>query len=249
MMVSRQELKRRAKLQLGGGIFTSRWLMALVVCLVQELLLSVGSIPGAITNGIQIFRSSGSIREALSGSGVVDASSVSISITPLSGLGTIVWLLLAGPITYGLSKMFLKQARDNQDMVFADLFSGFKEDFGGTFLINLMITIFAFLWSLLFVIPGIVKAYAYSQAYYIKADHPDYDWRACINESKRLMNGHKGELFVLDLSFIGWYIVGALCLGVGTLWVTPYYQAAHAHFYQTLAYAAPEAPTGWQPAE
>ena len=97
MMVSRQELKRRAKLQLGGGIFTSRWLMALVVCLVQELLLSVGSIPGAITNGIQIFRSSGSILEALSGSGAVDASSVSISITPLSGLGTIVWLLLAGP--------------------------------------------------------------------------------------------------------------------------------------------------------
>lgn len=246
-MVSRQELKRRAKLQLGGGIFTSKWLMALAVCLVQELLLSIGSIPGAITNGLQVFQMSDHILELVTGgSDLMDLSSVTIRLSPLSGLGTIVWLLLTGPITYGLSKLFLKQARDNQDMVFSDLFNGFKEDFGGTFLINLMTVIFVFLWSLLFVFPGIVKAYAYSMAYYIKADHPDYDWKACINESKRLMTGHKGELFVLDLSFIGWYIVGALCLGVGTLWVTPYHQAARAHFYQTIAHPVPDGSEFWE---
>ena len=162
------------------------------------------------------------------------------------GLGAFV---LVGPLEFGMSYAFLKLARDGETPNVEDLFKGFTQDFAQNFLIGLLIGIFTFLWSLLLIVPGIVKAYAYSQAYYIKADHPDYDWRACINESKRLMNGHKGELFVLDLSFIGWYIVGALCLGVGTLWVTPYYQAAHAHFYQTLAYAAPEAPTGWQPAE
>ena len=68
----------------------------------------------------------------------------------------------------------------------------------------------------------------------IKADHPDYDWKMCINESKCLTMGHKGELFVLDLSFFGWFFVGALCLGVGTFWVTPYMEATKAHFYQNL---------------
>ena len=82
------------------------------------------------------------------------------------------------------------------------------------------------------IIPGIVKAYAYSMAYYIKLDHPDYGWNACITASRQLMDGHKWEKFVLDLSFLGWIIVGSLCLGVGTLWVTPYMEAANAQFYE-----------------
>ena len=77
-----------------------------------------------------------------------------------------------------------------------------------------------------------MKAYSYSMAYYIKLDHPDYGWNACISASRQLMNGHKWEKFVLDLSFLGWIIVGALCLGVGTLWVTPYMEAANAQFYE-----------------
>ena len=66
----------------------------------------------------------------------------------------------------------------------------------------------------------------------IKLDHPDYGWKACIDESRRLMDGHKWEKFVLDLSFLGWIIVGSLCLGIGTLWVTPYMEAANAQFYE-----------------
>ena len=63
-------------------------------------------------------------------------------------------------------------------------------------------------------------------------DWIDYGWNACISASRQLMNGHKWEKFVLDLSFLGWIIVGALCLGVGTLWVTPYMEAANAQFYE-----------------
>ena len=69
-------------------------------------------------------------------------------------------------------------------------------------------------------------------AYYIKLDHPDYGWKACIDASRQMMDGHKWEKFVLDLSFLGWIIVGSLCLGVGTLWVTPYMEAANAQFYE-----------------
>ena len=147
----------------------------------------------------------------------------------LPGIGA---LIVVGPLEYGMVFIFLKQARDHQPVQLGDMFRGFQDDFGGTFLIGLMTSLFTFLWSLLFVIPGIVKMYAYSMAYYIKLDHPDYGWKACIDESRQLMDGHKWEKFVLDLSFLGWIIVGSLCLGVGTLWVTPYMEAANAQFYE-----------------
>lgn len=144
-------------------------------------------------------------------------------------------LILTGPFTYAICFMFLKQSRDNEQMVFSDLLCGFKDDLGQTLLIGLMTTIFTALWSLLFIIPGIVKAYSYSMAYYLKADHPEWNWKSCINESRAMMNGHKMDLFLLDLSFIGWYIVGALCLGIGTLWVESYHSATRAQFYNGLA--------------
>ena len=114
------------------------------------------------------------------------------------------------------------------------MFKGFSSDFGQNLLIGLMTAIFTALWSLLLIVPGIVKAYSYSMVYYIKADHPEYDWRQCIAESQAMMNGHKMDLFILDLSFIGWMIVGSLCLGVGTLWVSAYMEAARAHFYESI---------------
>lgn len=223
-MINRKELKARAKAQLGGGIFTSRWLTALLVCLVYSAVFGICSLPGSISGIMQ------NIQSISNG----DITSLNINISFGSGIGTLLVLVLSGPLTFGKDRMFLKQTRDNEDMVFADLFKGFSEDLGGNILIGLLTSLFAFLWSLLFIIPGIVKAYAYSMVFYIKADHPDYDWKMCINESKRLTMGHKGELFVLDLSFFGWFFVGALCLGVGTFWVTPYMEATKAHFYQNL---------------
>ena len=150
------------------------------------------------------------------------------------GIGSVAVIIIGGPITYGVTKLFLKQSRDNEKMDIAGMFDGFKDDFAGTFLLGLLQSLFIALWSLLFIIPGIVKSYSYSMSFFIKADHPEYDWRACINESKRITNGHKMELFILDLSFIGWLIVGSLCLGVGTLWVSVYMQATRAQFYESI---------------
>lgn len=150
------------------------------------------------------------------------------------GVGQVASILISGPISYGVSAMFLKQTRTGEKMDIVDIFNGFKEDFSNTFLIGLMTFLFTALWLLLFVIPGFVKSYSYSMAMYIKADHPEYDWRQCINESQRMMNGHKGELFVLDLSFLGWMIVGAMCLGIGTVWVSAYMEASHSQFYENL---------------
>lgn len=149
-------------------------------------------------------------------------------------LGRVVSLLVTGPLAYGMASMFLKQARDRKPMQMGDLFNGFQQDFSGIFLLGLLMNLFVFLWSLLFLIPGVIAQLSYSMAYYIKADHPEYDWKQCLAESKRMMTGYKGDLFVMQLSFIGWYFVGALCLGVGVFWVAAYQNAATAQFYQQL---------------
>ena len=170
--------------------------------------------------------------------------------TVIPGIGV---AIIIGPMSYGMKKMFLCQARDDRDMKIGDVFQGFSDDFGGTFLLGLMSSLFVLLWSLLLLIPGIVKSYAYEMIYYVKADHPEYDWRACLKESQKMMKGHKGELFMLDLSFLGWYLVGALCLGIGDLWVIPYHEAAKAQFYLNLkgqrVYEYREDPktTSWNP--
>lgn len=143
-------------------------------------------------------------------------------------------LLVFGPMSYAMSKSLLKLSRTGEKPDLNMLFDGFKDDFGEILLIGLLSSIFIALWSMLFVIPGIIKTYAYSFAYYVKADHPDYNWRQCLDESQNLTKGHKGELFVLDLSFIGWLIVGSLCLGLGTLWVAPYMMLTRANFYNDL---------------
>ena len=143
-------------------------------------------------------------------------------------------IILAGPLSYGLSWVMLGLARGSGAVKVEDLFKGFTNDFGKNLILGVMISIYTFLWSLLFVIPGIVKAYAYSMAYYIRLDHPEYDWSTCIKESERMMDGHKADLFVQDLSFIGWFIVGGLCLGIGTLWVYPYCSLARANFYESV---------------
>lgn len=161
-------------------------------------------------------------------------TAIAYLVNAIPVIGQIASLLLSGPVAYGVSAMFLKQTRTGEKMDIGDIFNGFREDFSNTFLIGLMTTIFTMLWSLLFIIPGIVKALSYSMAMYIKVDHPDYDWKQCIDESQRMMQGHKGELFVLNLSFIGWMIVGACCAGIGGFWVNAYMQAATSQFYENL---------------
>lgn len=157
-------------------------------------------------------------------------------------------LVLTGPLSMGLSLVFMKLVRNHPEIELGDVFFSFSQRFSKDLILGLMITVFTLLWSLLFVIPGIIKSYAYSMAYYISLDHPDWGWKECIDESIRITEGHKGELFVLDLSFIGWYIVGSLCLGVGALWVSPYHMTAQAHYYEALkataqpTYQAPVTP-------
>ena len=151
----------------------------------------------------------------------------------LSSTGLLIILL--GPITAGVAAVFLKMRREGTKADFESLLWCTKENrFVSTLLLGLMETIFLTLWFCLFIIPCIVKSYAYSMSFYIQQDHPEYDWNQCITESRKLMDGKKANLFLLDLSFIGWIIVSLFTLGIGMLWVQPYMEAAHAAFYEDI---------------
>lgn len=147
---------------------------------------------------------------------------------------SIVSLILGGFLMFGLCRVILQLVRGQKDKIdLGDLFCG-SEHFSDLLVLYLLQALFTFLWTLLFIIPGIVKAYAYSMAFYIKHDHPEYDWRRCLDESQRYMKGYKWQLFCLDFSFFGWMLLGLLCCGVGMLWVTPYQMTARANFYENL---------------
>lgn len=136
---------------------------------------------------------------------------------------------------YGLAKLQTKLIDDEKyEVDLSDLFKGFSENFTQSVLLGFFTSLFTALWSLLFVIPGIIKSYAYSMAFYVQLKSDDKTWRHALNESKRLMRGNKFKLFLLDLSFIGWYIVGSLCLGIGILFVTPYHNQARANFFASI---------------
>lgn len=104
---------------------------------------------------------------------------------------------------------------------------------------NIVITmvlrgIYNFLWYLLFIFPGVMKHYSYKMVPYILVENPDIDSSDAIKKSMNMTQGHKMDMFVLDLSFLGWYFLGTLMLGVGVLFVHPYYEATYAQLYKTL---------------
>ena len=141
-------------------------------------------------------------------------------------------ILLFGPIMVGLANFMLSIARKDTRPDGADVLHSFREGrFVRAMVLGLLELIYLFLWSLLFVIPAIVKGYSYRLAYYLAVDYPELTPEECITMSRRLMHGYKKQAFLLDLSFIGWYILGSLCCGIGVFFVYPYHYTAEANFY------------------
>lgn len=148
-----------------------------------------------------------------------------------SGL-SIAQLVLGGVVQLGYTKYLLKQ-HDRQECGVKDLFSQF-DHFAQGFLQFLLRHLFIFLWSLLFVIPGIVKSFSYAMTPFIMAENPGMKARDAITASKELMDGHKADLFWLELTFIGWDLLNLLTLGIGSIFLNPYKNAAIAAFYRDI---------------
>lgn len=160
---------------------------------------------------------------------------VTEAILSFAGFTFIGMIILLGPVNIGVASYTLHLIRQTeQKNKIEPLLDGFRGNVGTNILVGVLAALFVVLWSLLFVIPGIIKAISYSQSFYIALEHPEYDANTCITESRKMMNGRKWRYFCLQLSFIGWYIVGAICFGIGVLWVEAYREAANAEFYEDI---------------
>ena len=113
------------------------------------------------------------------------------------------------------------------------LFAPFKQ-YARTVGAVLLVFVYTLLWTLLLVIPGIIKAYSYSMTFYILRETPEMTAGDAITASQKMMDGPKMDLFLLSLSFIGWAILASITFGIGYLWLIPYIYTAYAAFYETL---------------
>ena len=154
------------------------------------------------------------------------------SVAGLIGLALSIFVI--SPLKMGC-KTFFKTSAEMPHKNMNDLGLGFRD---GNYMpvVKTMFfrCLYTFLWSLLFVIPGIIKRYSYRMVPYILADNPKMDANEAITLSRKMMNGEKWKTFVLDLSFIGWYLLGVLALGIGVLFVHPYYYSTQAQLYLAL---------------
>ncbi len=150
----------------------------------------------------------------------------------ISNGSSVLMTLLCMPLSWGFTVFFLSFVR-NQEKSVGALFDGYKR-VGRIWLAMFLKTLYVFLWTLLLVVPGIMKSMSYAMMEFILLDNPDMDAEDAIHRSRVMMDGHKMKLFLLYLSFIGWAILCLFTLGFGFLLLVPYIQTSLATFYQDL---------------
>lgn len=147
--------------------------------------------------------------------------------------GTIIAIAVTPVVMVGLMNVYLHMYR-GENVEFGDMFDGFR-NYGHVLGGYWYMYLFIFLWSLLLYIPGIIKAYAYSMAPYILMDQPEISATDALEKSKQMTYGHKWEIFVMHLSFIGWGILSSLTMGIlGIFFVGPYFMLTMAGYYVVL---------------
>jgi len=150
------------------------------------------------------------------------------------GLFSLASIFLIVPLGIGFVNAFLKLLKQGENTLTENMFriatKNYWHKVWGGFLMGLFIA----LWSLLLVIPGIVKAFSYAMTPFILEENPELSANEAIDRSRAMMKGHKFDLFWLMLSFIGWYILCFFTLGIGFLWLAPYQETAIAAFYEDV---------------
>ena len=145
-------------------------------------------------------------------------------------IGILVRIFLYNPLQVGCYRFFRKNT-ENYPVRLGVIKQGFG-NYGHTTWTLLLRDIFLFLWTLLFIVPGLIKAYSYRLVPYLIKDNPELSAKEAIKLSDTMMKGKKGQAFLLDLSFIGWFFLSVLTLGlVGIFWTNPYYESSAAAFY------------------
>lgn len=147
-------------------------------------------------------------------------------------LSNLLTIFISGLFGFGQISFYLKISR-NEEVTYKELFN--KTELLLSFIIiSLLIGLFTFLWSLLFIIPGIIASISYSFAYYIALDNPSLSPREVIKKSKEMLKGHKMDLFLLTLSFVGWIILSLFTFGLLYIWLIPYMNVTICNFYNKI---------------
>lgn len=160
------------------------------------------------------------------------------------GSGSIIGLLIALiigifvtiPVSVGLNRFFILSRKQKAEV--GELGFAYKNSLMMIIGTEIKKAIFIYLWSLLFVIPGIIKSYSYYMISYILAENPAIGSKRAFEISKQAMKGYKGKAFLLGLSFIGWILLSMITFGIGLLFLEPYMQAAFAEFYAEVKESA-----------
>jgi len=216
MNLERGYLKRNASTRLSG-----QWGLAIGVSFVAALL-GGNNYVGSLSSRINLDE----IRDPMVYSFVARLLLIVFAFT-------LVGIIVGGAVNLGHSIFYIKLIR-GEYVEFSTLFSRFQY-FLKALGLNLLIGLLVFLWSLLFIIPGIIAAYRYSMAFYIMAENPEISILDALNESKLMMEGNKMNLFILNLSFIGWSLLCFLTCGIGFIFLSPYINATVASFYDELS--------------
>ena len=165
---------------------------------------------------------------------IIGVASGIVSMVPV--LGVIVVAIATPAIMVGYLKIFLNLTYGEKPQI-ETLFSGLP-NFIKAFLIELLMGVYVFLWTLLLIVPGIIKAISYMFSLYILAENPDVGVKEALELSKKITDGHKKDLFVLGLSFILWGLLCMVTFGIAIVYVGPYVQATMMNAYNELKGAA-----------
>lgn len=232
-----RELARRAL----SGKWGSAVLTTLVASILgADIMVNGGSSTSGITNSVTNVVNRGNGDSSYNG--ILSTMSIT-SLTYILGamMAIVTVLIVVGLVQYVIGSFvslgliqYNLDLIDGKDVEFGQIFSK-ASMFGKAFWLRLRMGIFTFLWTLLLIIPGIIKSYAYSMSGFIMAENPEMTAKEARKVSEKMMAGNKWRLFCLQFSFIGWQLLCILSLGIGFLWLTPYMNAATAAFYDEIS--------------
>ena len=225
-MLKSKELRVKAWESLKG-----KYWMAFVVIIVTGIIASIGNT--FVTFGKDLSEVLGMVDPAEMDSTMALGALFLNGVVIVSAIiGLLYSIFVTDAITVGVSNYFIKNTDSKPS--FKDAFSGFKVKYKRNIGTLLLVGIKTVLWTILFIIPGIIKYYEYAIIPYILADDPEISSKDAFKKAKEMMKGNKWRLFKLEISFFGWFILCVLTLGIGTLFLLPYVNAANAEFYVEL---------------
>ena len=226
-MWTRKDLKQNAK-----AVLKKNYWMPFAVSLVYALLSgSSGGSSGGASSSVGSSLGSGS-SEFQTESAILIIGIVLVVMLIAFVIAYAFSFFVSGPIAVGKNRYYM----ENREVTasFGQLFYGFTHHYLNNAAAMFTTQLFVGLWTLLFIIPGVIKQLAWSQVPYILAENPGMTGKRAREISERMTDGKKWEIFVLELSFIGWILLGALACGVGTFFVMPYVDATYAELYAKL---------------